>query len=78
MIKILKEFSEPGKAFDDMKAALLKPLHLHLLNPDKRFVLRTDASDYAVGAVLEQVQEDGSHVPVAFWSRVPGARQRQT
>ena len=29
-------------------------------------MLRTDASDYAVGAVLEQVREDDSHVPVPF------------
>ena len=59
---------ESKKAFDDTKAALLKPLSLHLVDPDKGFVLRTDASDYAVGTVLGQVQEDGSHVPVEFWS----------
>ena len=41
-------------------------------------MLRTDASDYAAGAVLEQVREDGSHVPVAFWSRVLAEGQRRT
>ena len=54
------------------------PLSLHLLNPDKRFVLRADASDYAVGAVLEQVQEDQNHVPVALWSRGLAAGQRRS
>ena len=76
--KALAWTPESEKAFDDMKAALLKPLNLHLPNPDKGFVLRTDASEYAVGAVLEQVQEDGSHVPVAFWIRVLAAGQRRT
>ena len=48
-----------------MKAALLKLLSLHLLNPDKGYVLRTDALDCGVGAVPEQVEDDGSNVPVA-------------
>ena len=43
---------------------------LILINPDKGFVLGTDVSDYVVEAVLDQVREDGSQVPVAFWSRV--------
>ena len=51
---------------------------LHLVDPDRGFVLRTDASDYAVGAVLEQVLDDGRHVPVAFWSRVLAEGQRRT
>ena len=48
------------------------------MDPDKGFVLRTDASDYAVGAVLEQIRDDGSHVPVAFWSRILAEGQRRT
>ena len=40
---------ESKKAFDPMKAALLKPLRLHLLAEDKGFVLRTDALDYPAG-----------------------------
>ena len=48
------------------------------MDPDKGFVLRTDASDYAVGAVLEQVRDDGTHVPVAFWSRILAEGQRRT
>ena len=65
-------------AFEAMKRALLDKLKLWLINPDKGFVLRTDASDYAVGAVLEQVEDDGTHVPVAFWSRVLAPGQRRT
>ena len=40
--------------------------------------MRTDASDYAIGAVLEQVLDDGRQVPVAFWSRVLAEGQRRT
>ena len=65
-------------AFEGMKQALLSAVGLHLVDPDRGFVLRTDASDYAVDAVLEQVLDDGRHVPVAFWSRVLAEGQRRT
>ena len=57
---------ESDRAFEGMKQALLFAVGLHLVDPDRGFVLRTDASDYAVGTVLEQVLDDGRHVPVAF------------
>ena len=61
---------ESDRAFEGMKQALLSGVSLHLVDPDGGFVLRTDASVYAIGAVLEQVLDDGRHGPVAFWSRV--------
>ena len=51
---------------------------LLLLDPKVGFVLRTDASYHAIGAVLEQVLDDGRHVPVAFLSRVLAEGQRRT
>ena len=69
---------EAEDAFTRLKERLLGQLGLFLVDPDKEFVLRTDASDYAVGAVLEQVRDDGSHVPVAFWSRILAEGQRRT
>ena len=69
---------ESDRPFQGMKQALLSAVGLHLVDPDRGFVLRTNASDYAIGAVLEQVLDDGRHVPVAFWSRVLAEGQRRT
>ena len=61
-----------------MKEALLSALGLHLVHPDRGIVLRTDACDYTISAVLEQVLDDGRHTPVAFWSPVLAEGQRPT
>ena len=42
---------------------------------DKPFILETDASRYAVGAVLKQ-EQDGTEVPIAFCSRKLTKTQR--
>ena len=76
--KALVWTEESDRAFEGMKQALLSAVGLHLVDPDRGFLLRTDASDYAIGAVLEQVLDDGRHVPVAFWSRVLAEGQRRT
>ena len=69
---------ESDRAFQGMKQALLSAVGLHLLDPNPGFFLRTDASDYAIGAVLEQMLDDGRHLPVAFRSRVLAEGQRRT
>ena len=46
--------------------------------PDKPFVIGTDASNYAMDAVLEQTDEKGNHYRVAFWSRVLTPSQRKS
>ena len=43
---------------------MLKPFH-----QDLPTVVTSDASDRGAGAVLSQIQPDGSEHPVAFWSR---------
>ena len=60
-------------AFERLKEVLAQRLELFRMEPDKPFVMTTDASDKAIGAVLEQQREvvEGriSLVPVAFFSR---------
>ena len=67
-------------AFETLKRAMMEKLSLQVVNPDWPFVLRTDASGFAIGAVLEQTprvvgmptladSQDGKTVPVAFMSR---------
>ena len=59
--------------FRVLKEKLAERLELFRVEPDKPFVLRTDASDKAIGAVLEQHREVSAGrtalVPVAFFSR---------
>ena len=46
--------NESRAAFEALKEALKEGLQVFQLEPDQPFVLRTDASDFAIGAVLEQ------------------------
>ena len=48
---------EDQAAFEEIKRLLCERLTLQRMNPDKPFVIRADASRYAVGAVLEQMAE---------------------
>ena len=40
------------ESFVKLKRALTEELELFQLEPDKTFVMKTDASDHAIGAVL--------------------------
>ena len=68
------------EAFNKLKAALVSGLSLKAVNPDAPFVLRVDAQERAIGAVLEQLPNaqgpitpqdslEKRTVPVAFLSR---------
>ena len=57
-------------AFNSLKSKLSSSPILHLPDCSKQFVLRTDASNTGVGAVLLQEQEEtGEMFPVAYASR---------
>jgi len=73
--------------FEEIKQRLCSQLVLQRVNPDKPFVLRIDASKFAVGAKLEQMQDSTEMptpddvrktktVPVAFMSRKLTTGQR--
>jgi transposase InsO family protein len=58
------------QAFDGLKSALLSAPVLRHFDPDLPIILDTDASDFALGAVLSQPDpSDGLEHPVAFLSR---------
>jgi hypothetical protein len=74
-------------SFKQIKERLMSSLSLQTVNPDKPFILRVDASGRAVGAALEQFEDEGTErptpetaatrrtVPVAFCSRKLTASQ---
>ena len=55
------------QAFDELKSALREAPVLALPDPDRQFVVNTDASDFATGAVLQQDFGHGLQ-PIAFSS----------
>jgi hypothetical protein len=64
----LKWTPERESAWITLRKAVTNDLVVFQLHPDSPFLLCTDASDYAIGAVLEQ-NRDGKPVPVGFFSR---------
>ena len=55
-------------AFTKLKRCLTAAPVLLVANPNQPFTVTTDASDYAIGAVLSQNQERGDQ-PIAYESR---------
>ena len=64
-------------AFQHLKDALISPPVLVYPNFSKSFTLETSASAKGLGAVLSQLQDDGSLYPVAYANRsLSGAEKR--
>ena len=61
--------AEQLKSFADMKEALCSAPILRLPDPDKPFIVETDASAIAIGAVLKQKDGDESEYPVCWYSQ---------
>ena len=57
-----------GEAFKALKDVLKHAPVLQLANPSRDYIVIADAGDFAIGAVLSQVWEDGEH-PIAYESR---------
>ncbi|XP_023816875.1 uncharacterized protein LOC105357974 [Oryzias latipes] len=68
--------SKKAFAFDGAKSALAKAALLAHPDPDAEIALTTDASDIAVGAVVEQ-RVAGAWQPLAFFSRKLQTRERK-
>lgn len=55
--------------FDDLKRAFTtEPILAHFV-PTRKIVIETDASDYALGAIISQYDESNVLHPIAFYSR---------
>ena len=67
---------EQQKAFDALKASLLSAPILGFPTEEDRFVLDTDASFFAIGGVLSQVQNE-EEVVIAYASRSLRISQRR-
>ncbi|MBW0483451.1 hypothetical protein O181_023166 [Austropuccinia psidii MF-1] len=71
LISLLKKYSpfifneEALSQFQILKEAFTTAPILSYFNPSLLTILETDASDYALGAVLSQVNDSGKH-PIAF------------
>ena len=63
-------------AFDALKRALTEAPVLAHPDPQRQWTVQTDASGYAIGAVLSQVQDDGKARPVAYWSQKLSSAER--
>ncbi len=67
---------EQEQAYDTLKAALVNaPILTH---PDftKPFIVDSDACQYALGAVISQVGDDGLERPIAYASRTMSKSER--
>ena len=74
----VKWTDEYEEAFHHLKAAVCEVATLHVPKFHKPFYIRTNASMYAIDAVLKQVDEaTGDHYPLGFWSRKLAPRQMQ-
>lgn len=67
---------EQQKAFEQLQQALTTPPTLTLPDPNKDYVLRTDASATTIGAVLLQPNNNGQLQPVAYASHKLNSAQQ--
>ena len=69
--------TDQQRSFDQLKHALTTSPVLMLFDPKKKTVISADASSYGLGAVLRQIQKDGSYKPVASASRTLTETERR-
>ena len=60
---------ERERAFQTLKKDFNENVPLQMPDYGKPFIIDTDASDFAVGAVLNQVDDEGNERPIFFGSR---------
>ena len=68
---------EHQHAFEKLRDVITRQPVLTIADPNKHYVLETDASDVAIGAVLQQEDEEGYLHPVAYASRLLSATEQR-
>ena len=68
--------SDCEEAFQELKSALLQRPVLAVMDPSRKFVLQTDASDQGLGAVLSQEYGESDR-PISYASRKLQPRERK-
>ncbi|RFU73004.1 hypothetical protein TARUN_9252, partial [Trichoderma arundinaceum] len=58
-----------NEAFERLKNALISEPVLVMFDPTKEIEIETDASDFAIGGVIGQRDEEGKLRPIAFFSK---------
>jgi len=56
------------QAFNDLKYCFMTALILAHFDPNLKYIIEIDSSDYALGGVLLQYNKNGELRPVAFLS----------
>src|SRR5882672_6472984 len=63
------EWTDPVQAaFDSLKTAFTTAPILCYFDPSKLIILETDASDFAIGAIISQPDSEDKLHPIAFYS----------
>jgi hypothetical protein len=57
------------RAFDNLKQKIQEEPVLAIFNPEPEIIVETDASNFAIGAILGQKGRDGKIRPVMYHSR---------
>lgn len=71
----IDEMDRSKTAFDQIKKLLINRPLLHFPESDRTFIIQVDASDYGIGAVLMQSDDQGD-IPVAYMSQKLNHQQR--
>ncbi|GAB7357799.1 hypothetical protein MBLNU459_g0615t2 [Dothideomycetes sp. NU459] len=71
---------DAANAFRTLRDAFTEAPVLRHFDPMLPIRMETDASDYAIAAILSQLRENGEWHPIAYWSRkmVPAERNYET
>ncbi len=60
---------EQLKSFNTLRTILTEDLTIMHPNPEKQFLVKSDAGPFAVGGILSQLDDYGKERPVAFFSK---------